>query len=104
MLALAQSYIVANELRNFYPEMTVEIRPITTSGDTTKGPLASIGGKGLFTKELEDSLCSGTAHIAVHSAKDLPAVMDKKFTIAAVLPRGDVRDALITAGGEDDLL
>ena len=75
----------------------IEIVPITTTGDRIKDrPLNEIGGKGLFTKEIEDALLAGEIHLAVHSMKDLPAILPDRLTIAAVLPREDPRDAFLS--------
>ena len=75
----------------------IEIMPITTTGDRIKDrPLNEIGGKGLFTKEIEDALLAGEIHLAVHSMKDLPASLPDRLTIAAVLPREDPRDAFMS--------
>jgi hydroxymethylbilane synthase len=107
-LALAQ----ANETRNrliaahgLDPE-DVEIVTITTTGDAVRDrPLAEIGGKGLFTKELEEALLANTIDLAVHSMKDVPAFLADTFEIAAILPREDARDAFIslTAKSFDEL-
>jgi hydroxymethylbilane synthase len=71
--------------------------PMTTSGDKhLEGTLTEIGGKGLFTKELEDSLLSGRIDLAVHSLKDMATVMPPRLIIAATFEREDVRDALIS--------
>ncbi|MDO8351915.1 MAG: hydroxymethylbilane synthase, partial [Aestuariivirga sp.] len=75
----------------------IEIVSITTTGDRIKDrPLNEIGGKGLFTKEIEDALLSGEIQLAVHSMKDLPANLPGGLTIAAVLPREDPRDAFMS--------
>jgi hydroxymethylbilane synthase len=75
----------------------IEIVPITTTGDRIKDrPLNEIGGKGLFTKEIEDALLAGEIQLAVHSMKDLPANLPAGLTIAAILPREDPRDAFIS--------
>ncbi len=76
---------------------SIEIVPITTTGDRIRDrPLNEIGGKGLFTKEIEESLLAGEIHLAVHSMKDLPANLPDRLTIAAVLPREDPRDAFMS--------
>ena len=73
-----------------------EIVPITTSGDKIRDrPLSESGGKGLFSKEIEAALLSGVIDVAVHSAKDMETVLPAGLTIAACLPREDVRDALV---------
>jgi hydroxymethylbilane synthase len=82
-------------------EDAVALQPITTSGDRIRDkPLRDFGGKGLFTKEIDDALLSGTVDLAVHSMKDLPTELPPGIVVAAVLKRGDVRDALISASGE----
>jgi hydroxymethylbilane synthase len=84
----------------------IEIIAITTTGDRIKDrPLAEIGGKGLFTREIEEALVAGEIHLAVHSMKDLPAILPDGLTIAAVLPREDARDAFIslTAAAVEEL-
>ena len=75
----------------------IEIVSITTTGDRIKDrPLNEIGGKGLFTKEIEEALLAGEIQLAVHSMKDLPAILPDGLTIAAVLPREDPRDAFMS--------
>jgi hydroxymethylbilane synthase len=78
----------------------IEIRPIRTSGDAIQDrALSEAGGKGLFTKEIEQALGDGMVDLAVHSAKDMPTILPPGLVIAAYLPREDVRDALIARGG-----
>jgi hydroxymethylbilane synthase len=75
----------------------VELASITTSGDRIKDrPLREFGGKGLFTKEIDEALLASKVDLAVHSMKDLPTDLPSKIIIGAVLPRGDVRDAFIS--------
>jgi hydroxymethylbilane synthase len=75
----------------------IEITIIRTSGDRIQDrPLADAGGKGLFTKEIEEALLSGAIDFAVHSSKDIPALLPKGLTLAAFLPREDPRDALVS--------
>jgi len=75
----------------------IEIIAITTTGDRVRDrPLSEIGGKGLFTKEIEEALLSGAIDLAVHSMKDMPAQLPEALVIAALLPREDARDALIS--------
>ncbi len=94
-LALWQANHVAGLLRAREPGLTVELRELMTRGDRIlEVPLAQVGGKGLFVKEIEDALLTGDAEIAVHSMKDLPAVVAEGLTIAAVPVREDPRDAL----------
>jgi hydroxymethylbilane synthase len=87
-------------------DLRVEIVPISTSGDRmTSASLARVGGKGLFVRELEQALTVRRIHLAVHSMKDLPAILPAQFRIAAVPEREDPRDVLITrrGGGWDAL-
>jgi hydroxymethylbilane synthase len=75
----------------------VAIRTIRTTGDTVRDrPLAELGGKGLFTKEIEEALAAGGIDVAVHSAKDMPTQLPPGLAIAAVLPREDARDVFIS--------
>jgi hydroxymethylbilane synthase len=103
-LALAQTGQVAELIRQAHPSIATELVAISTRGDRLAGPLAQVGGKGLFTRELEDALRCGSVDLAVHSAKDLPAAMESDFAIACVPARQDPRDALASrAGGLDEL-
>jgi hydroxymethylbilane synthase len=78
-------------------EGDIDIVAITTTGDRVRDrPLAEIGGKGLFTKEIEEALLAGDIDLAVHSTKDMPAVLPEPLMIAAFLPREDARDAFIS--------
>lgn len=77
--------------------LDLSIRPIRTTGDRiTDRPLTEAGGKGLFTKEIDEALLAGDVDVGVHSAKDLPTELPPGLVIAACLPRGDVRDAFIS--------
>ena len=96
---MAQSRIVAEALRSCHPHLEVELVPIVTRGDGTAGELGAVGGKGLFTAELEEALRAGTIDLAVHSAKDLPAVMAQDLAVVAVPARADPRDALVSRAG-----
>lgn len=98
-LALAQTQFVADALVQAHPGLTVELVKIITTGDQTKGPLVDVGGKGLFTIQLEAALDDGSIDLAVHSAKDLPTDLDERFCIAAVCQRADCRDVLVTRSG-----
>lgn len=99
VLAMAQARIVADQIAASLPEIKIEIVGLVTKGDRLAGPLTEIGGKGLFTQELESALRDGSIDMAVHSAKDLP--VDQTVAIAAVPRRGDPRDALVSRGGLD---
>lgn len=94
-LAMAQARQVARALGH------AELVPIVTRGDRISGPLTQVGGKGLFTEELENALRQGRIDLAVHSAKDLPSQLPPDMIIAAVPVRQDARDALISPGGGD---
>jgi hydroxymethylbilane synthase len=97
-LALAQANEVGEKIGQAHGgNVSVETVIIKTSGDKIQDrSLAAVGGKGLFTKELEEALLSGSIDIAVHSMKDMPAVLPDGLEIACVLPREDVRDAFIS--------
>lgn len=100
LLARKQSALVAEQLVNAHPSLTVDLIVIKTTGDrVTDRPLADIGGKGLFTKEIEQALIDGAIDLAVHSYKDLPVTMplvdESKLVIAATPVREDPRDVLI---------
>jgi hydroxymethylbilane synthase len=91
--------IQAEEVRARLGTLRAEIEAIRTSGDAVQDrTLAAIGGKGLFTKEIDAALLAGAIDAAVHSMKDLPTVLPEGIVIAAVLPREDPRDALIAGG------
>lgn len=95
-LALWQAQHVADLLTQQEPTLSVELVVLTTQGDRIQDrPLAELGGKGLFTKEIEQALLDGSADIAVHSMKDLPAQQPDGLILAAVPTRADVSDALI---------
>ncbi|MEV8521070.1 hydroxymethylbilane synthase [Dyella marensis] len=96
-LALWQAEHVAAELRAAHPGLTVEMVPMTTRGDEIQDrSLATVGGKGLFLKELEIAMQEGRADLAVHSLKDVPAELEPGFVLPAVLPRADAADAFIS--------
>jgi hydroxymethylbilane synthase len=100
-LALWQAEHVAMLLRHAHAGLDVELVPMSTKGDRIQDrSLAAIGGKGLFIKELEAALEEHRADIAVHSMKDVPGELPDGLLIAAVLPRADPRDALLTAQAE----
>lgn len=96
-LALWQAEYVAGELSGKVPELTIEIVVIKTKGDKILDvPLAKIGDKGLFTREIENELLEQRIDIAVHSMKDLPSVMGEGLCLGAVLPRENPQDVLIS--------
>jgi hydroxymethylbilane synthase len=98
-LALYQANTTASLLKT-HAGVDCEIVVIKTSGDRlAEAPLSEIGGKRLFVKEIEDSLLAGDIDLAVHSSKDLPAVLPPRLTLGAVLPREDARDAVVLPAG-----
>jgi hydroxymethylbilane synthase len=105
-LALAQARMVAEALRETHkwgPEL-IEIVAMTTTGDVIQDrPLAEVGGKGLWTKELDRALVEGRTDISVHSMKDVETIRPARLVIAAMLPRADVRDRLVGADSIDAL-
>ncbi len=94
-LALTQAQMVKTELESLQPSLTVRVEIIKTSGDANTDPLSVIGGKGVFTKELEEALLDGRIDLAVHSLKDLPTIITEGLLIAAICKREDPRDALV---------
>lgn len=105
-LALAQAGMVADALRaaQNWPAEAVEIVPITTTGDVIQDrPLAEVGGKALWTKELDRCLLQGRTDLSVHSMKDVETIRPKELRIAAALPRADPRDRLIGAASIAEL-
>ena len=101
MLALQQSGIIKAAMEKLWPEIRFELEIIRTTGDKiTDVPLAKVGGKGLFVKEIEDALVDGSADMAVHSMKDVPAVLPAGLEIVAIPERDDPRDALIIRKGK----
>ena len=95
-LAMAQTVEFKHRFEKAYPGMTCEIKGITSTGDIDlKTHLKDMGGSGVFVRELDDALLRGDIDVTVNSLKDIPAVMDTRLTVAAVLPRADVRDACI---------
>ena len=96
-LALWQADYVADSLRREYPELQVEKKLMTTKGDRIlDAPLAKIGGKWLFTKELETAMLDGEIDIAVHSLKDMPTEVPEGLVISAITKRLDAGDALVS--------
>lgn len=101
-LALAQAHETKIRLMAAHglPEAAFAIVPIKTTGDRVQDrPLSELGGKGLFTREIEDALLAGEIDIAVHSMKDMPTVQPDGLAITCYLPREDVRDAFVALGG-----
>jgi len=99
-LALAQARMVAAALRAAFgwDEAAIELVPITTTGDVIQDrPLAEVGGKALWTKELDRCLAEGRTDLSVHSMKDVETIRPEALVIAAMLPRADTRDRLIGA-------
>jgi hydroxymethylbilane synthase len=99
-LALAQAREVRERLEAAHGpgQLACEVRAIKTSGDRIQDrPLSEAGGKGLFTKEIEEALIAGEIDLAVHSMKDMPTLLPAGLTIACYLPREDVRDAFVSA-------
>src|SRR6266508_145185 len=94
-LALTQAEWVKARLVLACPEVSVHIEVIKTSGDVRREPLSAIGGKGFFTKELEDALLDSRIDVAVHSLKDLPTILPEALTLSAICEREDARDALV---------
>ena len=96
-LALWQSEHIKAVLEEKNPGLEVELKIVITSGDKIiDTPLAKIGGKGLFLKEIEEAMLRGEAQIAVHSLKDVPTVMPDGLVLAAITEREDVRDAMLS--------
>ncbi len=96
-LAMWQARHIQSRLQALYPQTQVEILGMTTTGDQIlDSPLARIGGKGLFVKELEQALADGRADLAVHSMKDVPMHLPEGFAMAAIGEREDPRDAFVS--------
>lgn len=104
-MALAQAYATRDLLRAAWPEVfahesSIEVVVVQTTGDAVLSrPLADVGGKGLFTRELDDALLAGKIHIAVHSMKDVPTWLAEGTCLPAVLAREDPRDVLVRGPG-----
>ncbi|HEX5834012.1 MAG TPA: hydroxymethylbilane synthase [Pyrinomonadaceae bacterium] len=95
-LALWQAEHAKARLLELNPGLEIQIEVIKTTGDVKPDPLSVIGGKGVFTKELEDALLSKRIDIAVHSLKDLPTILPEQLSISAICEREDPRDALVS--------
>lgn len=97
-LAMWQAQFISRRLALLYPQTGISILGMTTQGDQILDqPLAKIGGKGLFIKELEQALEDGRADIAVHSMKDVPMMLPQGFMLAAITEREDPRDAFVSS-------
>lgn len=100
-LAMWQAEYVKAALEKAHPDLKVELLPMTTKGDQIlDSPLAKIGGKGLFIKELEHALLDGKADIAVHSMKDVPMEFPEELGLAVICEREDYRDAFVSNNHE----
>ncbi len=96
-LALWQAEHVAARLRAAHPGLNVELVPLSTRGDEILDQsLSTLGGKGLFLKELEVAMLEGRADLAVHSLKDVPVLLEPGFTLPAILARADAADAFVS--------
>src|ERR1700732_2566242 len=96
-LAMGQAEHVRDHLHAHYPSCELTLFGVTTQGDRIiDQPLADIGGKGLFIKELEQTMADGRADLAVHSLKDVPMDMPPGFSLVAIMAREDPRDALVS--------
>jgi hydroxymethylbilane synthase len=105
-LALAQVDIVSQQLRTAHPDLDIQVKVVKTTGDEDQRPFAEIGGKGLFTTEVEQELLAGTADVAVHSAKDLTAELADGCDIICIPARAATHDVVIGgtgASGEERL-
>ncbi len=106
-LALAQTRLVADALRRAWPGLEVELVPVVTEGDRRRDVATTeLGGKGVFTAAVQQAVLDGSADLAVHSAKDLPALQTPGLVLAAVPERADPRDVLVArepVSGLDDL-
>lgn len=99
-LALIQTELVKEKIEQAFPEAEVEVFKLSTKGDEQLDrSLTSFGGKGVFTRELEEALLLGEIDLAVHSAKDMPMEFPQGLEIGAVLERADVRDVFVTTSG-----
>lgn len=101
-MAMAQTLLVKAKLETYFPEIEFDLLGLTTKGDEIQDrSLADIGGKGLFLKELEMAVLDGRADMAVHSLKDMPAILPEGLILGAVCARDDPRDALISTSNRD---
>jgi len=96
-LALWQAYHIKDAIESSYPEIEVELNKIVSNGDKVLDkPLALIGGKGHFTKELEDEMLAGNAHLAVHSLKDVPTYIPEGLELVSITKRQDQSDVFLS--------
>ena len=103
-LAVAQTWLVLNRIRERYPEVEFELVTMKTTGDKILDrTLDQVGGKGLFVKELDRALRDGTVDLTVHSLKDMPMEVPEDIPLLAFSRRGDPRDALILRKGMEEL-
>jgi len=101
-LARRQTELVSQALAATHPGIAIETVEVRTEGDRRQDvPLEEMGGQGVFVKEIEQRLLTGEIDIAVHSLKDMPSELPAGLTLGALLPRGDVRDALVGRDGLD---
>lgn len=101
-LAMAQTVEFKERFEKAHPGIPCTIQGITSTGDVDlKTHLKDMGGSGVFVRELDDALISGKVDVTVNSLKDIPVVTDPRITVAAILPRADVRDACIPVAFED---
>ncbi|KPK00398.1 MAG: hypothetical protein AMK71_08390 [Nitrospira bacterium SG8_35_4] len=99
-LALWQAEWIKSQIKNIHPDMEVELNKIKTTGDKILDvPLAQVGGKGLFVKEIEEAMLRGEADLAVHSMKDVPTDLPEGLHLSAICKREDPRDAFIAGPG-----
>jgi hydroxymethylbilane synthase len=99
-LALWQAEWIKSQIKNIHPDMEVELNKIKTTGDKILDvPLAQVGGKGLFVKEIEEAMLRGEADLAVHSMKDVPTDLPERLHLSAICKREDPRDAFIAGAG-----
>lgn len=101
ILAQVQARAVGDAIVKKHPDYEYELHFITTTGDKFMGDLSKVGGKVAFVKEVDEALLNGEAHIAAHSMKDVPTDMPEGLVIRAMLPRADIRDAIVCREGED---
>ena len=99
-LAMVQTEMVKQKLEECFPDLEIEVIPMSTKGDKILDrSLTSFGGKGVFTKELEEALLRNEIDLAVHSAKDMPMEFPKGLAMGAVLTRAEASDVLVTRSG-----